>query len=454
MAKMHKKDVLKSQDLTSRRPCSTLSSYFDVWLAQLLSLVTLLRVHRLETAAAQHQLEMSENDANRSDNAEALWELPRKIDKACLCGPKLRSKLTKIFKPSGGPAKLRYTNTAVKSIRGLPPEPRPEFEKDSQPSATFATSDSSSIMQASAREPHSKLGPKLGGESQAPDACTKSKASSSADVTGSGPLLRLFSNAQKHRSNVVRPLRSPPKPPTFRSRTDAGPSSLADHCKVSTVHLVPPTSLNILSKYWFFRDNFDRLVRRSYLQADEIQCLLGCIKSAPSSIGMMHGNLVSVHRALHDDLGRLHRCIKEEADLDEDMAQTVLEEVKTFMERFEALTTQFQLACQNLQDIFEKAIAFGGSLDGRMTDPREVFSEQSELRLTGMCWNLRRAIQPLIEAISSERRRGRDLMPEVIVAKPVQEQGRGKDMRSPWHVKFEPCFQGLEPDSGGAENQP
>lgn len=57
-----------------------------------------------------------------------------------------------------------------------------------------------------------------------------------------------------------------------------------------------------------------------------------------------------------------------------------------------------------------------------MPDPREAFPEQSERRFTGMCWNLRRAIQPLIEAISAERRRGRDATPEAIVTKPVEGQ--------------------------------
>lgn len=59
------------------------------------------------------------------------------------------------------------------------------------------------------------------------------------------------------------------------------------------------------------------------------------------------------------DLGPLHRCIKKEADLDEDMAQTVLEEVETFVKMFESLTVQFQLCAlstyihSNASDLFE-----------------------------------------------------------------------------------------------------
>jgi hypothetical protein len=137
---------------------------------------------------------------------------------------------------------------------------------------------------------------------------------------------------------------------------------------------------------------------------------------------MMYGNLVSAHRALHEGLGQLHRWFKkEETGLDEDMAHMVLDEVETFMERFESLTAEFQLTCQDLQDIFDKAISLEGSLECRMPDPGKVFPVRSELRFIGMCWDLSMAIQPLIEAISCERRKRKYAAPEAVVAEPIEE---------------------------------
>lgn len=117
-----------------------------------------------------------------------LWESTRTTNKAHRWGLKLPSILPKVCQPSGGRVKLRRTTTAVNST----PKLRPELEKDSQPPAAFAVSDSSSFTQASARESHFKLGLKLDGESQTPVACTTPKVSSSAEVPSSGSFLRLF----------------------------------------------------------------------------------------------------------------------------------------------------------------------------------------------------------------------------------------------------------------------
>lgn len=41
-------------------------------------------------------------------------------------------------------------------------------------------------------------------------------------------------------------------------------------------------------------------------------------------------------------------------------------------------------------------------MDTCMPDPRKASSELSEILFIDLCWNLRRAIQALIEAISSK----------------------------------------------------
>lgn len=132
--------------------------------------------------------------------------------------------------------------------------------------------------------------------------------------------------------------------------------------------------------------------------------------------------MVSAHRALHEGLARLHCCIKKkEADLDEDMAHVVLDEIELFMESFKFLTAEFQSACHDLQDIFDRAISLEGSLECRMPHPRKAFPERSEFRLIGMCWDLSRTIQPLIEVISSDRRKRKTAAPEAVVAEPIEE---------------------------------
>lgn len=82
-----------------------------------------------------------------------------------------------------------------------------------------------------------------------------------------------------------------------------------------------------------------------------------CTKSASNSVSSVCGNLVSAHRALYEDLSRLHRYTKnKETDLDEDVARVMLEKVEMFMERFASLTAQFHLAPHDLRNIFDKAI--------------------------------------------------------------------------------------------------
>jgi hypothetical protein len=136
----------------------------------------------------------------------------------------------------------------------------------------------------------------------------------------------------------------------------------------------------------------------------------------------MNGDLVFSHRALHRELDWLYRCIKKEADLDEKTARILLDEIKTFMEGFDSLTTDLQLACQAPRATFDEAVMSEGILECRMLNPRTVFPDEWELRFTWICWDLRRSIRPLIEAISSEGRKHRHGRPKAVIMKPMEEE--------------------------------
>jgi hypothetical protein len=364
---------------------------------------------------------MCENVASHFDASAALERSKYAIKGARRFSLKRRPMYKQVSKPSGACTTLKDSNAAINSLHGLSPELRPDFEKDCQPSGASALSHVSSSALASARESLSKFSPRLGRDSRASIALTTTKDSGGSEVPLGGYLFKLFSRRQRHQSNVECPLKCPLKPPIIRSRTSPGPSNLAECCRASTVQLVPEQVLDTLSTYWHFRDNFDRLARRSYRQGDEIQCLLRCTKSPPRSIGM-YGGLDFAHRALHGELDRLHQCIKKkDADLDEDMVRIVLDEMKTFMERFDSLTADLQLACQALRAIFDEAVMSEGTLECGMPNPRTVFPYQWELRFTWICWDLRRSIQPLTEAISSEGRKRRHVGPKAVIVKPMEE---------------------------------
>jgi hypothetical protein len=364
---------------------------------------------------------MSENEANRSDTSPALEGSKSTTKRARQFDSKLRSTIKQFFKPSGASVWLKDSSEAVSSIRGRFPEVHSELEKDARPSNASAASYSLNRRQVSVCESLSKLSSKVEKDSKRDGALTASKHTSSTVVPTGGSFSKLVSKLRKHRSNVECQLRYPLKPPIIRSRTYPGPSNLAQLCKQSTVQLVLAKDLDTLSKYWHFRDNFDRLARRSYRQGEEIECLLRRTKLSPRLIGA-HGNLVFAHELLHKQLDRLHCCIKEEeTDLDEDMARIVMDKMKIFMEKLESLTADLQLTCQALDDIFDESIISKGSLERCMPNPRMVFPEWLECQFKGTCWDLHRAVWPLIEAIKCEGRKRKHEALEAVAAEPMKE---------------------------------
>ena len=274
----------------------------------------------------------------------------------------------------------------------------------------------------SARVSFSKLNPEDENDPRQSDASTASKQSSGTERLSDSSLSKAFTIFQKSRSKVECPRKRPPKRPAIRFHTYPGPSNLAGRCNASMVPLIPAQGLDTLSKYWYFRDNLDRLARRGYRRGEEIECLLRCLKSQPRPRGLNTG-LVNAHRALYNGLDRLHSCLKkQEADLDEEMARIVLDETEAFMENLECLTADLQYACLSLQSIFDEAIASEVGLEFRMQNPNTVFPEVWERRFTQMCRDLLRETHQLIYAISRKGQMGKANAAEAAAGDLVQEQ--------------------------------
>jgi hypothetical protein len=272
--------------------------------------------------------------------------------------------------------------------------------------------------------PLSKLNSEGENDSRQSGASTTSKHSSGTERSTDSLLSKALTKLQRLRPKVECARKSPPKRPVIRSQIYPGPSNLARRRNASIVPLIPAQDLDTLSKYWYFRDNFDRLARRGYRRGEEIECLLRCSKSPPRSCGL-NANLVNAHSTLYNELDRLHDCLKkQEADLDEEMAQVVLDETETFMENLECLTADLQYACFSLQNIFDEAIASEAGLECRMQNPNMVFPNVRERRFTRMCWDLLRETHQLIYAISCKGRKGKANAAEAVPGDPIQERAR------------------------------
>ena len=168
----------------------------------------------------------------------------------------------------------------------------------------------------------------------------------------------------------------------------------------------------------------------------------------------LDGSFGSAHGMLYKDVDRLHGYIKkEEADLDEDLARLVLEEIKTFMETWKSLTVDLHLACRALQDIFGKATISEESLECRMSNPRTVFPEVCEGRFREKCWNLRRETCRLTCAISCGGRKGR--ANAAAAGDPEQQHGptcaEATVRRNVANISQCSLVQAVEVDSGGID---
>jgi hypothetical protein len=320
---------------------------------------------------------------------------------------KLRSIHKQHFRSSDASATLKEPSGAGNSIHGLPPELCSQHEKGFRPSHISAASERSPNAQMSARISLSKLNSEDENDSRQSDASTASKHSSGTGRSTDSLLSKALTKLQRLRPKVECPRKSLPKRPVIRSQVYPGPSNLARRRNAGMVPLIPAQDLDTLSKYWYFRDNFDRLACRGYRRGEEIECLLRCSKSSPRSCGL-NASLVNAHSTLHNELDRLHGCLKkQEADLDEETARVVLDETETFMEKLEDLTANLQYACLGLQSIFDEAIASEAGLECRMQNPDKVFPEVWERRFTRMCRDLFRETHQLTYAISCKGRKGK-----------------------------------------------
>jgi hypothetical protein len=365
---------------------------------------------------------MCENDNNPSGASARLEKSMGTSNLALQVAFKLRLIHKRHFRPSGASATLTEPSRAGNSIHGLPPELCSQREKEFRPSHTSAASERSPNSQVLARMSFSKLSPEDENGPRRSDDSIASKQSSGTERRTDSSLSKAPRKLQKSRSKAECPRKSPPKRPVIRSHTCPGPSSLAGRCNTSMVPLTPAQGMDTLSKYWYFRDKFDRLARRGYRRGEEIECLLRCSKSLLRPCGLNTG-LVSAHSALYNELDRLHSCLKkQEADLDEEMARVVLDETKTFMKSLECLTDGLQYACLRLQSIFDEAIASEGGLEPRMRNPNTMFPQAWELRFTGMCRDLLRETHRLTYAISGKRRKSKANAVRAVAGDPMQEQ--------------------------------
>jgi hypothetical protein len=335
---------------------------------------------------------------------------------------KLRLIHKRHFRPSGASATLTEPSRAGNSIHGLPPELCSQHEKEFRPSHTSAASERSPDSQVLARMSFSKLSPEDENGPRQSDDSIASKQSSDTERRTDSSLSKVPRKLQKSRSKAECPRKSLPKRPVIRSHTCPGPSSLAGRCNTTMVPLIPAQGMDTLSRYWYFRDKFDRLARRGYRRGEEIECLLRCSKSLLGPCGLNTG-LVSAHSALYNELDRLRSFLKkQEADLDEEMARVVLDETKTFMKSLECLTDGLQYACLRLQSIFDEAIASEGGSEPRMRNPNTMFPEAWELRFTGKCRDLLRETHRLTYAISGKRRKSKANAVRAVAGDPMQEQ--------------------------------
>ena len=338
-------------------------------------------------------------DANPSDASARLEKSTSTSNLALQVAFKLRLIHKRHFRPSGASATLKEPSRAGNSIHGLPSELCSKHEKGFRPSHISAVSERSPNSQVSARMSLSKLNPEDENGSRQSDASTASKQSNGTERPTDSSLSKAPRKLQKSRSKAECPRKSPPKRPVIRPHIYPGPSNPAGRCNISMVPLIPAQGLDTLSKYWYFRDKFDRLAHRGYRRGDEIECLLRCLTS-PIRPCELNTGLASAHSALYNELDWLHRCFKkQEADLDEEMARVVLVEMETFMKSLEYLTDGLQYACLSLQSIFDKAIASEVGLEVRMQNPNTVFPKVWEQRFTRMCRDLLRETHRLTHAI-------------------------------------------------------
>ena len=362
---------------------------------------------------------MSEKDASTSDATAASKKSISAGNSPRRFLSKLELILKQSSKASGASSTMKDTCSAGNTAPGPVPELHLKVEKGALSSDISAVSESAKV---STRESPSKLGSKVENDSQRSGASSTSKDSGSSKKSSTGPVSKIFSKVQRFRSNVECPSTCPPKQPIIRSRPHPGPSNLAERCRGSTIQLVPEAELDVLAKYWHFRNNLDRLARRSYRQGEEIECLLRCTRASPRLLGL-DGYLSSAQGELHKGLDRLRGCIKKgEANLDEDMARIVLDETNTFINNLGSLTGDLEFTCRELQDGFENAIFSEGRLGCTMFNSRTVFSEAWERRYTSTCWNLCRETQRLIYAIRRKGRKGKSIPADVTADKSMQEQ--------------------------------
>ena len=346
---------------------------------------------------------MSGNDASPSD-------APATPDKSISTSSfthrllfKLQSTVKQVSKASVASKPVKETcgaeTTNGEAHAGL----RFNFQKVSDPSDVSAASQYSEV---SGYDSLCELIPRTENASQKSGASTSPKDSKTAEKRSRGPFSKICPRLRKLQSGVECPSRCLPKPPIIRSKTQPGPSNLEERRRGSTLELAPRENLDVLSKYWHFRDIFDRLARRSYRQGEEIECLLRCTKAPPRLLGL-DGYLSCAHTELHKGLRRLHGCIKEEeANLDQEVARIVLNETKVFMEILATMTASLQHACDDLEDIFDHAGSSEGTLETNSFKSRMAFSEAWERRFACTCWNLCRETQRLIYAIRREGRNG------------------------------------------------
>ena len=362
---------------------------------------------------------MSENDASTSDATVASKKSISASSSPRRFLSKLQLILKQVSKASGASTTMTDTCSAENTIPGPVTKLPPRIEKSALPSNASAVSERPKV---STRKSLSKLSSRVENDSQRSGASSTSKDSGSAKKSSTGSISKIFWNLQRFRSNAECPSICPPKQPIIRSRAYPGPSNLAEHCRGSTIQLVPAAELDVLAKYWHFRNNFDRLARRGYRQGEEIECLLRCTRAPPRLFGL-DGYLSSAHRELYKGLDRLNGCIKkEEAHLDEDVARIVLDETNTFMNNLGSLTGDLEFACRELQDAFDNAICSEGSLECTVFDSRTVFSEAWERRYTSTCWNLYRETQRLTYAIRRQGRKSKSNPAEVTADESMQEQ--------------------------------
>jgi hypothetical protein len=335
---------------------------------------------------------------------------------------KLRLIHKRHFRHSRASAALKEPSEVGNSIHGLPPELCSQHEKGFRPSHISVASERSPNSQVLGRMSLSKLSLEDENDPRQSDASTASKQSSGTEQPTASSLSKALRKLQNSRSKAECPRKSPLKRPVIRPHIYPGPSNLAGRCNTSMVPPIPAQGLDTLSKYWYFRNKFDRLARRGYRRGEEIECLLRCSKSPLRPCGLNTG-LVGAHSALYNELDRLQSCLKkQEANLDEEMARVVLDETEMFMKGLECLTGDLQYACLSLQSIFDEAIASEVGLEFRMQNPNTVFPEVWECRFTWMCKDLLREARRLTYAISSKGRKGKANAAGAVAGDLMQEQ--------------------------------